>query len=343
MADFNHLPFIWQQTCADFLDHIESLSGSHSSRLVYEANLRRFFSDPDRAPDEYTRQDVQAFLNARSASRRNPGHPVKASTKNQRLMSLASFYRFASMVEYEHEPLFTQRSPTYGLRYLKAESVYKNMSEQEVSAFFAAIPGDTVRGLRDRAIFIFAFVTCRRRSEIARLCWRDIEPSIITDRDGTSRPGKIFHHRDKGYSREDRVTELPQFVYDAIRRYLEASGRLAAMQPDSPLWASQDGIGRRGRTADDGLTPGYLNDLFNQYRQVAGLRPELSFHSLRHAGATARFREGQSLDTLMAITGHANLSSLDRYIRSIMPIADAFAQKLEAKFAHLCNNESTKQ
>ncbi len=333
MQDFSHLSVEWQQAISAFLAHIESISGSRSSRIAYEQNLHRFFLSHD--PESVTRADVESFLQERSTSRRNSGATVKAATRNHRLMCLASFYKYVSTFEIDHEPLYTKRSPTFGLRYIKSDVPYKNMSEEEVSAFFAAIPTNTVRGLRDRAIFLFAFITCRRLSEIARMRWGDIEATIVTDRDGTSRPAQVFRHRDKGHSREVRTTELPSIVYDAIMRYLIASGRLSTMQPDSPLWAALDGIGRRGRTADDGLTPGYLNDAFHQVTQAANLRPELSFHSLRHAGASARFRLGEHLDTLMAITGHSNLASLDRYIKSIMPVSDAFAQKMEARFAHL--------
>ncbi len=336
MQDFSHLSVEWQQAISAFLAHIESISGSRSSRIAYEANLHRFFAVRD--PESVTRADVESFLLERSTSRRNPGQPVKAATRNHRLMCLASFYKFVSVFEIDHKPLYTKRSPAFGLRYIKSDIPYKNMSEQEVNAFFAAIPRDTVRGLRDTAVFLFAFITCRRRTEIARMRFGDVEPTLITDRDGTSRPGHVFRHRDKGASREVRTTELPSIVYDAIMRYLIASGRLPTMQPDSPLWAALPGVGLRSRTVDDGLTPLYLNDLFHHYSQAAGLRPELSFHSLRHAGASARVREGQSLDTLMAITGHSNLATLDRYIKSIMPIADTFALKLEVRFAHLARS-----
>src|SRR5258708_33814938 len=75
-----------------------------------------------------------------------------ASTKNQRLCVLTSFYRFASAYEINGAPIYQKVMPTQGLRYLKPDAPYRSMSTDELKRFFAAIATDTIKGNRDYAL-----------------------------------------------------------------------------------------------------------------------------------------------------------------------------------------------
>ena len=105
---------------------------------------------------------------------------------NQRLAILSSFYAFASTFtitgpDGRPQVLLQRPSPTLGLRHKRPERTYRAFSEDELDRFFSVIPTDTVKGLRDRAIFLLYFWTARRREEIARLRWGDIEQATIVD------------------------------------------------------------------------------------------------------------------------------------------------------------------
>ena len=81
-------------------------------------------------------------------------------------------------------PLMQTPSPTLGLRHRRPDRSYRAFTDEELDRFFEVIPTDTVKGLRDRAIFLLYFWTARRREEIARLRWGDIEQGIIVEEGG---------------------------------------------------------------------------------------------------------------------------------------------------------------
>ena len=318
----------WQHALDAFLSHIEDISGSIKSRIRYAYILQSFFTDDTRNPDAYTRSEVQAFVNAKSTSRRNLGRDVSPSTKNNRLMCLSSFYRFSATFEVDGTLVFEGRAPTYGIKYMRVGSSPKALSADELSQFFAIIPTNSLKGVRDRAIFLLFFWTGRRRAEIARLRWRDIERAIIVEPDGSRRPGILYHYIAKGHSRETQRAELPAPAWAALERYLNQSGRL--MSPDDPLFAST-----RSDQVNQALTGDYMNAEMKRYCKLAGLSPTYSLHSLRHTAARLRYEAGSSIQDVQMFLGHSSIGTTDIYLKRLTGISDPGAKLLEQRFKDL--------
>jgi site-specific recombinase XerD len=319
----------WQLALDAFLNSIQDISGSTRSRYLYAYTLHAFFSD-GRNPDQYSQTDARAFLDSPSHLQYHHHQPVKAGTRNQRLMCLSSFYRFSSTYIMNGEPLLKTIPPTFGLKYLKVGSSPHALSGEEVKQFFAVIPQDSIRGLRDRAIFLFFFWTGRRRSEIARLCWQDIEQVIIVDPDNSRRPGTVYRFIAKGRSREVQRAELPTPAWNALERYLEASGRLEYMQASDSLFTST-----RPSQHHQGLTGDYFNTEMKQYCKLAGLSREYSLHSLRHAAARERYAAGSSIQDIQQFLGHSSIATTDIYLKRLSGVADTGAKLLQARFGDL--------
>src|SRR6266704_1261884 len=203
----------WEQCLDDFLRAMAVRSQDTSAS--YGGHMRRVLAHY--APEKVTRRDVEAFAYAHHAR----GAPA-IGTINVRLSAIASFYKYAStyVPEGETEPLWKLANPATGIRHGTPERSYQTLSYEEFERFFEVIPRDTVMGLRDRAIFLTYFWTARRRSEIARLTWGDIERAMIIEADGARRMGWIYTFRSKGHGREDDVAELPAPAMEAIGRYL---------------------------------------------------------------------------------------------------------------------------
>ena len=324
----------WQRCYEAFLQSIYDRSGSEHSRKNYRSNLSRFFAYCNKSPDEITRSDILAFVQSPSSSKRNHGGEASASTKNQRLCALVSFYRFASSYEVNGEPIFQKAMPTQGLRYLKPAEPYRSMSTDELRRFFAAIPTDSVKGLRDRAIFAMYFWTARRRCEIAAIRWRDIEQAIIVEDNGTRRVGHIYRYKPKGKQRTIKTKELPPRAWQAIEQYLQSSGRLATMQPDDFLFVSvRPGQGRTNGVKNWPLNHHYINQMFKEYCAEAGLDVgRLSLHSLRHCAANERQQAGQHILLIKEILDHEHLDTTFRYLQRVGGVADPGARLLEARY-----------
>src|SRR5258708_3152365 len=170
------LPLLWEHCIAAYLKDV-FVSHSNSAHTVrdYAGTLRRFFERSARPPEQHTREDVIDFL----AMPTPRGTPPSHSTRNVRLVVIRGFYRHAArFVVYDGygRPyrLFQGENPAEGLRRAKIEHKPNFLTEEEVKRFFSAIPQDTVRGCRDRCIFLFYLTTARRLSEVARLTWGDI-------------------------------------------------------------------------------------------------------------------------------------------------------------------------
>jgi site-specific recombinase XerD len=201
-----------------FLEQVFSRSGSQSTLYRYTHILSAFLSSRSVLPDEFTLEDVQNYLTSPGMAHGRVGHPPGAGLQRNRLSALKSFYKYASNYGVRSAedgkiyPLLRTLAPTAGIRPIqRAQPPYKALSPTELTAFFGAIPRDTVQGKRDYALFLCYFLLSRRRIEILNLRWGDIERTDT---------GYRYHFRNKGRSRQDDVSALPQQVYEAIMDYL---------------------------------------------------------------------------------------------------------------------------
>ncbi len=319
----------WEACYRDFLRHHHN----PKTRQSYHYFLCQFFGVVEKAPDRIMRADVERYLNQPGL---RSGQPPSISTRNQRMTALNSFYRYVADYSLEDEqgepvPLLARPRPTIGFQYIAPEIAYRAMSEDEVRRFFAAIPRDTVKGMRDRTIFLFFFWTARRREEIAGLRWGDLEYGTIVEETGKRRPGWVYHFRGKGRKHLDDRAELPLPAKTALDDYLQASGRAATIKASDGLFVSTQQVG-----ATQGLHGGHFNTLMKHYTEQAGIaRKGLSLHSWRHTSTQLRYAAGEDIRSLQRHLRHSSLAVTDRYVRGLLATADNGAQLLLEQFGGL--------
>ena len=346
----------WERCLAHFLRQLYERSRSENTVRDYRRTLVTFFSSsahggPPKHPEHYTREDVEDFLHRPSISRRNVGAVPATATMNQRLAILSSFYKFAGTFtipgpDGRPRPLLQTPSPTLGLRHRRPDRTYRAFSEQELDRFFDVIPTDTVKGLRDRAIFLLYFWTARRREEIARLRWGDLEQTTFVDEGGQRRRGWRYRFYGKGKRGEEDWAELPGPAKQAIDRYLIAARRMKTMRSEDPLFIAigpEQGGGKPGVTLppDDHtpLTSRTIAHTLKQYARLAGIDDtRLSIHSWRHTAAQQRYQAGEDVRSLQRLLRHSNIATTDIYIRGLTGTADPGASLLEKHFAHLSDD-----
>jgi len=326
---FAHLSQNWRDCIRDFLASIEAISGSKKSYVGYRSILARFFqSDTTKSPEQFSRRDVMEWIRTPATGNRNHREVLSASSQNGRLSALVSLFRFASGWEISKDvPLFQQKSPTDGIRFLRGARPNKALSEQAIRAFFAAIDRSDVKGKRDYAFMLTAFFTARRVQELARLTFGDIEQVTMN-----GRQIHVFKFSQKGHSADTFTQELPGECVRAIAAYVQAAGRQNA-SPDEPLFAPLvQGHPTQHRAKP--LNTCYLNLLMRGYLVKAGINPDgYSMHSLRHSSASQRFAAGENLRSLQRLLGHSSLESTSRYIAHLTGHIDS--QVLSEKFGDL--------
>jgi integrase len=326
----------WQACTEQFLRHMFD-DHSHSAKTVdlYRLLLSQFFSLCNKHPEQVTYADVKRFLESPVRILAGNGGKPADGTRNMRQCAISSLYKFAAF--YLNRPI---PNPTAGMSYVKRQRIGRKraFSEEELRAFFEAIP-DSVLGARDYALFLCYFLTGKRREELVRLRYGDIEPWVFSEA-GKSRSGYRFRYFAKGKGQEPQYQEMPKMAYQAIMTYLKRSGRRATMKPDSPLFVPV-GYGFNGAmTYTNSNKPLYSSSVvynFKRYLYAAGLGHDrrLTLHSLRHTAAQQHWLAKPDLLLVSKFLGHSNIATTQIYIEDLFGYSDPVSQLVEQKFSSL--------
>ncbi len=331
-----HWPADWRECLAHYLESRLSRSGSYATLSAYAYVLTAFYKEV-KLPDSVTRQQVERFIHAPSRWHGHIGAPVSAATRNQRQSVITSWYEYASSYTIPTGagpvPLYDKALPTAGMRYSQPSVVYRQLSESEVRSFFSAIDQSTVIGARDYSLFLAYVFTGRRRDEICTLTWGDLSP--CTFRGG--RQSMTYRFRNKGRSQIEDSDEWPPEVHAALLKYLSKSGRLAHMDPDSPLWCATPHRG--GLPQCDPwrcLSGDSVYARFVTICQAAHIeKARRCVHSFRHFSAKSRYEAGEDLVSISKHLRHKSLAVTTSYMQALTSAEDQGSRLLAARFHDL--------
>ena len=296
----------WNACMESFLSSL----GTAKSRRAYEPHLKALFRDRSRSPAGYSRQEIEAFIN-RPTKR---GKPPMPRGYNMRLMVIQSFYNYAIKYPFGNGYLMKRASPTTGIKYREAAETERTFEEEEIVRLFAAIPRDTVLGLRSYALFLTLFLTARRDSEIREMKWGDISVGI----DGVA----YYKWTGKGLYGTYKRAELPQEALEAIKDYLRIDGRLESIKSEHYIFKAQGELQNR---PVDHYT---MNEVIRRHLRQAGIQAG-SAHWLRHTSAYLRSLDGADLHEIMLLLGHKSPATTVLYLEKWKkPKRDTRASKL---------------
>ncbi len=165
---------------------------------------------------------------------------------------------------------------------------------------------DSLIGLRDRALLLFAWGSGgRRRSEVASARVEQLQvrdDAVFVFRLGVSKTNQAG---------EDRATDDKPVTGRAglaLRAWLQA-----ARVTSGPLFRR---VRRGGHVTDEGLSAAAIGEIVRNRCARAGLEASYSAHSLRSGFVTEASRQQVPLPQAMAMSGHRSLKSFQRYYRA---------------------------
>lgn len=182
----------------------------------------------------------------------------------------------------------------------------------ELEAIVAAIPA------RYRVMVLLAAWCAMRFGELAELRRGDVdlEAGVIRIRRAVVRVrGEVIVGTPKSAAGTRTVT-IPPHLLPVIAEHLEQH---TGVQPGDLLFP--------GSRSGEQLRPSALYRVWYPARAAAG-RPDLTFHDLRHTGATLAAATGATLADLMARLGHSTSSAAMRYQHSTPDRDRAIAEAL---------------
>jgi integrase len=161
-------------------------------------------------------------------------------------------------------------------------------------------------------VFQFTFLTGLRRSEVARLRWRDVEHVCS--------PGRAcLVLREQKSRREERLSLSRKAARLLTRIPRGASGEYVFVSP-----VMGDATDRRERGWGEATSRA-----FAKYRKAAGVRSGLTFHSLRAGYITTLARSGLNAVAIKRLARHKEIKTSLRYIEAT---GEAFRGNLDEAF-----------
>jgi len=148
-------------------------------------------------------------------------------------------------------------------------------------------------GIRDKAMLELMYATGARVSEVAsiKVSWINFDYGFI---------------RCQGKGSKQRIVPMGSEASKAIRRYLlEVRPQLLKIEDDEPLLF----LSRTGRK----LRRENIWSLVKKYAMKAGIRSNISPHTLRHSFATHLLEGGADLRSVQEMLGHSNISTTQIY------------------------------
>lgn len=217
-------------------------------------------------------------------------HDLGIAERSQaRIVSgMRSFFRFLSMEDYLNpDPTELLESPKTGLHLPEV------LTLDEIDAMIAAINPDKAEASRDRAMMEVLYGCGLRVSELIGL-----EISKIYAEEG------YLVVRGKGS--KERMVPMSEAAVSALEDYFEDRSMLDV----KPGCENTVFLNRRGRK----LTRERIFQIVKSLAEDAGIRKNISPHTLRHSFATHLLEGGANLRAIQQMLGHETIATTQIYI-----------------------------
>jgi len=176
----------------------------------------------------------------------------------------------------------------------------KPLREDDVTRLIAAITGDDSFARRDRALVEFLYATGARISEVCGLSLADLDmdDSLV----------RLF-----GKGSKERIVPFGRSAHRALAEWFEEGGRgmLVPKRWKSRDYADAVFLGVRGTR----LTRQAAFHIVKKYANLAGIKEDVSPHTLRHSCATHMLVHGADLRIVQELLGHASVSTTQVYTK----------------------------
>lgn len=167
----------------------------------------------------------------------------------------------------------------------------------------------SMKGIRDRALLLFAWTTGgRRRSEVAsaQLEWlQRVDASSFTYTMGHSKTNQ------RGQHRPEDVKPLVGSAAKAMQNWLKVLAKAGVKEGEIFRRI------RRGGHVGEPLAPAAVREIVRERCALAGIEGDFSAHSLRAGFVTEAGNQALPLAETMAATGHRSVASVVGYFRAV--------------------------
>ena len=236
-----------------------------------------------------TKADIERYSRRLSAEGKSPASVTRA------MAALKSFYGYLNQ---------GRNNPVKGIAPVKQEKKLPQiLTSKEVELFLAQPECTDAKGYRDRAMLELLYATGIRVSELISL---DVENINLS--------AGFLRCESKG---KERIIPLYSVAVRAVSDYMERVRLQIVEDPEErALFVNMTGerMSRQG-----------FWKIIKHYQEKAGIKKEITPHTLRHSFAAHLLENGADLRSIQEMLGHADISSTQVY-------AQLVNQKLKAVY-----------
>jgi integrase/recombinase XerC len=259
---------------------------------AYLSDVRQLLADVDGNPARVRPETLRHWL-------RTLDETAERTSIARKLAAVRGFFRFLVRTgRLAKDPTATVGTPKTQRR------LPAHLTLDEMDRLLVAPEGDTLLGLRDRAIVELLYSSGLRVSELTGLDWAAV------DLDG----GAV---RVLGKGRKERIVPVGRPALRALGVYREAGAVAGHDTRRGPVFRNARG----GR-----LTSRSVARLMARHVQTTGTATRATPHALRHTFATHLLGAGADLRAIQELLGHASLSTTQRYthvdLKHLMEVYD---------------------
>jgi len=293
-----------------YLDHLGVERGLADNTLKsYRRDLRRYLEFLDSRTiadlDAITEAVVVDFLMAlREGDQDHP--PLSAASAGRTVVAVRGFHKFAVKDGLARvDPSAGVRPPTPAKRLPKA------LPLADVEAILdAAGEAGTVLALRDRALLELLYGTGARISEAVGL---DVDDLDLGGADGPGGGSVLL----RGKGSKERVVPVGRYAADALSAYLVRARPELVSAAAAASTTAKGAAGARGAlflNARGGrLSRQSAWTVIVRSAERAGVKAEVSPHTMRHSFATHLLEGGADVRVVQELLGHASVTTTQVY------------------------------
>lgn len=258
---------------------------SDNTRQAYVRDVRRlwqYLSEAGITVNEATTDDLRLYIGSL--------HDIGIAPRSQAriISSIKSFYAFLKAEEQIRvNPTLLLESPRIG------EHLPEVLTIEEIDAMIGSIDLSSPEGPRNRAILETLYGSGLRVSELTgmEMSRTDLDEGFVII---------------SGKGAKERMVPLSPESIRCIREYLPQRNALdVALGSEDIMF-----LNRRGRR----LTRVMIFYIIKRHAELAGIRKNISPHTLRHSFATHLLEGGANLRAIQQMLGHESIATTEIYL-----------------------------
>lgn len=247
-------------------------------------------------PDNLTYEDFSAEHIERFLSWMEETRGISASTRNQRLAAIHSFFKY---VQYKDPTGFEQCGSVLSVPYKKAQAVPMNYLSIEETRCLLQLPDQKCdAGLRDMAILVLLYETAARVQELI-----DLTPSSIQFKSTT-----VVELCGKG--NKTRLVPLNSEAASIVKNYIKRYDRSNA---NEPLFINRRGE-KLSRAGIQYIIDKYITKARAQNPDM--FKSRITNHCFRHSKAMHLLEAGINLIYIRDFLGHSSVVTTEVYAKT---------------------------